>query len=552
MSSRASASAVPLDAVASADRADADPEAARPAAESARRRWSLQLGLLASVLFWVVAWYWDTAASMAGVWWHSETFAHGMIVYPVSLWLIWRARDQLKDMHPVPAYWALSLLALLSLAWLLGDLAGVQAARHFGLVAMIAVIVWVMMGSRIARVIAFPLGFSLLAVPVGEFLLPILIEQTADFIVGALRLSGIPVFREGNRFLVPSGSWSVVEACSGLRYLIASLTLGLLYAYLSYRSLTRRLLFVLASIVVPIVANWVRAYMIVMIGHLSGMKYAVGIDHLIYGWIFFGLVMMLLFWLGSFWREDDVGAHGTAATDKSGPPVADSSPFKLLAAGVLAAATVTVAPSYSAHLESLDASQPLGTITLPQTVNGWTVAEREANGFNPQYVGARLTAERFYERDSHRVGLYVAYYAQQRESAQLLSMQNAMVVDPDRAWNQVGNRIVSTRGTPPSVIQTELRSSQRDLTIWQMYWINGEWKVDPRLVKVQQALDRLAGRGDDAAVVILHTRSDGTPGSAERRLQAFLQDMSAPIAQALTGARRPRDTAREDGAPDGR
>ena len=206
MSSRASASAVPLDAVASADRADADPEAARPAAESARRRWSLQLGLLASVLFWVVAWYWDTAASMAGVWWHSETFAHGMIVYPVSLWLIWRARDQLKDMHPVPAYWALSLLALLSLAWLLGDLAGVQAARHFGLVAMIAVIVWVMMGSRIARVIAFPLGFSLLAVPVGEFLLPILIAQTADFIVGALRLSGVPVFREGNRFLVPSGS----------------------------------------------------------------------------------------------------------------------------------------------------------------------------------------------------------------------------------------------------------------------------------------------------------------------------------------------------------
>jgi hypothetical protein len=57
-------------------------------------------------------------------------------------------------------------------------------------------------------------------------------------------------------------------------------------------------------VVVPIVANWLRAYMIVMIGQLSEMKYAVGIDHLIYGWLFFGVVVLILFWIGSFWRED--------------------------------------------------------------------------------------------------------------------------------------------------------------------------------------------------------------------------------------------------------
>ena len=96
----------------------------------------------------------------------------------------------------------------------------------------------------------------------------------------------------------------MVEACSGLRYLIASLTLGFLYAYLTYRSLARRAIFVAVSVIVPIVANWLRAYMIVMIGHLSGMQYAVGVDHLIYGWLFFGVVMLILFWIGSIWRED--------------------------------------------------------------------------------------------------------------------------------------------------------------------------------------------------------------------------------------------------------
>jgi exosortase len=69
-----------------------------------------------------------------------------------------------------------------------------------------------------------------------------------------------------------------VEACSGVRYLISSVTLGCLYAYLTYQSTKKRLLFIAVSIVVPIIANGLRAYMIVMIGHLSGMELATGGD----------------------------------------------------------------------------------------------------------------------------------------------------------------------------------------------------------------------------------------------------------------------------------
>src|SRR4029077_9557246 len=149
------------------------------------------------------------------------------------------------------------------------------------------------------------------AVPFGEALIPPLINFTADFTVGALQLTGVPVYREGSFFTIPSGNWSVVEACSGLRYLIASFTLGALYAYLTYRSLKRRLVFIGLSIIVPVLANGVRAYLIVITGHLSDMRLAVGIDHLIYGWVFFGIVMLLLFWIGTFWREDQSGQDRT-------------------------------------------------------------------------------------------------------------------------------------------------------------------------------------------------------------------------------------------------
>ena len=151
-----------------------------------------------------------------------------------------------------------------------------------------------LLGWRAARVWWFPLAFLFLAVPVGDFMLPVLMSWTADFTVLALRWSGVPVYREGLQFVIPSGAWSVVEACSGIRYMIASVTVGCLFAYLSYSSLKKRLIFVGVAILVPLVANWLRAYMIVMIGHLSGNELATGVDHLIYGWVFFGVVILAM------------------------------------------------------------------------------------------------------------------------------------------------------------------------------------------------------------------------------------------------------------------
>ena len=79
-----------------------------------------------------------------------------------------------------------------------------------------------LLGTEVARRIAFPLGFLFFAVPFGDFLTPWLVDRTADFTVVALRATGIPVFREGTEFVIPTGSWSVVQACSGIRYLMAS------------------------------------------------------------------------------------------------------------------------------------------------------------------------------------------------------------------------------------------------------------------------------------------------------------------------------------------
>ena len=132
-----------------------------------------------------------------------------------------------------------------------------------------------------------------------------MIDWTADFTIAALKLTGVPVFREGAHFQIPTrplvGRRGVQRRPLSHRVADGRYPVRLPDVPVDCAGACSSSAF---SILVPIVANWLRAYMIVMIGHLSGNTLAVGVDHIIYGWIFFGVVMAVMFFVGSRWRED--------------------------------------------------------------------------------------------------------------------------------------------------------------------------------------------------------------------------------------------------------
>lgn len=235
--------------------------------------WRRALPALVVSLLWLLFWYRETGAAMVAIWERSETFTHGFVVPPIVLWLIWRKRQLLATLQPRPQWLLAPVVVVLAAVWLLGQLAAINVLTQFALVALAIAMIVLLLGAPVARRLTFPLAFLLLAVPFGDFMMPQLMDWTARFTVLGLRLSGIPVYQEGLQFIIPSGSWSVVEACSGVRYLIASFTVGALFAYLNYRSRRRRLIFMAVAIAVPVVANWLRAYIIVMLGHLSGTSW---------------------------------------------------------------------------------------------------------------------------------------------------------------------------------------------------------------------------------------------------------------------------------------
>lgn len=493
----------------------------------------------------LIAIHFETVADLWEGWGRSGTFAHGYIIFPVSAWLVWRLRDRLRPLVPKAQPLALLPLAACGLLWLVGRSAGVHAPAQYAFVAMIPCLVWAVFGNAVTKRILYPLAFLFFAVPAGDFLMPTLMDHTADFTVAALRFSGVPVFREGNYFSIPSGNWSVVEACSGLRYLIASITLGFLFAYLNYRGAWRRAAFIVASILVPIVANWLRAYMIVMMAHLSSNKLATGVDHLIYGWLFFGLVMMLLFWVGNFWRDDDVvdpvvdpqvpvaaSATGRAASGRS---------IAIVTAAFIA--VVAPWPALGNWLERIaDAPHP-GTIAI-EPIAGWQASDRAFTGFVPHYLRARATENTTFASGDRQVALFVGYYSGQLTNGPLVTYDNDVVIVSDKVWGAIGrrDRTVAATGQPLRVTETEVRAettqgSERLLT-WRWYWINGRLTTSDYLAKAYNAFDKLTGRGDDSAVIVVTTPMNGPADrNAAATLESFVAAAQPQISARLAAIR---------------
>jgi exosortase A len=501
-------------------------------------RWRTALPAMAAVLLAIVVLYWDTFVAMAAIWKRSETFAHAWLVPPIVLWLIWRLRTELAAVTPKPQPWLLLPLAATAALWFLGDLAGVNAVAQFAVTALLALSVPAVLGVELARRILFPLAFLFFMVPFGEFSTDKMMDWTADFTVWALVATGIPVYREGLQFVIPSGTWSVVEACSGVRYLIASFMVGTLFAYLNYNSPWRRWSFVAVSIVVPIVANWLRAYMIVMLGHLSGNKLAVGVDHLIYGWVFFGLVIGVMFFIGA--RFTEAPAEPEPARPATGGEKGAVSLAAL--AGVLA---VAVAP----HLAGWLLQDPHRTdpVQLEAMKSGEAVALSATEiPYEPVAEAAAATQTMRLSEPGGTLYLHLAYYRAQTYGAKMTSSNNVFVQSTDKVWSRQASvdpsipyqgESLRLRGASLASGPVGAITGRRLLQVRQVYWIDGRFTADPRRATVYTLLSRLSGRGDDGAIVTLYL--EGPPAEGER-LDAAVARWLPRIDQHLRGVRQAR------------
>jgi len=459
----------------------------------------------------------QTVLSITRTWAGSNTYSYGLLVIPIVSVLIWRLRDQLRNLCPTGSNAAIAVYLCSALLWLAGNLADVQIVQQIALIAMIDALIWAMLGTTVAKALRFPMFFLWFAVPFGDGMVPVLQQWTASFVVVALRFSGIPAFQDGFVLLTPNGSWQVAEACSGIRYLIASIVIGVLVAGIAYQSWKRRIVFLLLSVSLPIGANALRAYGIVVLAYLSGNAIATGIDHVIYGFVFFSLITGTLIVVAIRWSEPYSNPAPPIASQTVKPPTSAS----LIASLVGIAVTVSCAVAVSEFLWSrMPATPHLAAFAAPA---GWTSVTELDNEWAPEPVALRQRTIESFASGSNRVSTCFGWYPAGRGGVELINTGN--LVGDSGSWAVLGrsSQKVVIRGRSATIAEHEIMHGRDHRLVWMWYSTGTELTADPYRLRLLEAQNRLLGRPQSTALYAVSSPYQSDPSEASSALRSFLK-----------------------------
>ncbi|QUJ69310.1 exosortase A (plasmid) [Photobacterium sp. GJ3] len=456
----------------------------------------LRLGFPLATWLWL---FWPSLDHMVTVWLNSKTYEHCFLILPICLWLVWRQRDEIRNIPLSVSGLAACLLGIPCLLWLMGRAADIGLFEHLAAVMSLQLLLWAILGTAIARALWFPLLYLFFAVPFGESLVPQLQIITADLSVWLLNLSNIPVYREGLYLTIPNGRFYVAEACSGIRFLMSSVALGTLFAYLQFTKTYKRLCFVAFSFVFPIIANGIRAFGIVIIGYWSDMKYAAGADHLIYGWVFFSLIILVIFFTASRFSDAELPPTDHNQTKTPTSPRAQKRVF--VSVFCLFGLTALWHLHLTHHAESTNAlpnsaTNRTGTDTTSAEAGITTVNETRTGASNTPLTTWGITFPKAINSQRHsaaegKAEIYTASYNLWQRDGELISSTNQLFNQD--TWSLQRSRGVQLQSGVHA--KTMTIANARGDTMHLVYWycINEFCSSNPLAIKLVRASYRLAG-----------------------------------------------------------
>ena len=499
--------------------------------DEAARGWRLHLAALGAVTGALLLLFRADAAAMASIWWNSSTFNHCLLIPPIVAWLVWQRLPELRRLAPSAWLPGLAPVAAGAVLWLLGEAGGLALARHLALVLMLQGAILACLGKPVSRGLAFPIFYLFFLVPAGEEIVPLMQTLTAKMSMALLALSGVPAYIEGIFISTPSGYFEVAEACAGVKFLVAMAAYGALVANVCFRSWPRRIAFMAAAIVIPILANGVRAWGTIYIAELAGIEFAEGFDHVFYGWIFFALVILLIMAAG--WRFFDRAVSDPWFDAAALQPAPVPGPRRRLV-GVAAAAVALAAvpPLWAGAVASAGTTAPPADLAFPE-IPGWDrVAAGGGRPWQPHFAGADLVrTARYRDSAGREVDLAVAVFARQEEGRELVGYGQG-AAGPDSAWAWTADA-----PPPPSGKAERIASNGTLREVASFYRVGSILTGSAAAVKIETMRVRLLGGPQRAVAVLVSAAAPAPEVSPRPAVDAFLSSLGdiAPLADRAAG-----------------
>jgi exosortase D (VPLPA-CTERM-specific) len=462
-----------------------------------------------------------------GIWNLQPEYSYGIVVPPLSAYLIWRERDQLASYEFAGSWYGLILIVLGLALRAICALSYMPTIMRYGFLLVVYGVVLSLTGPKLFRRLWTPLLLLIFMIPLPSFFtdkLTLELQLLSSTIgVWVIRAVGISVYLEGNVIDLGSMQLEVAEACSGLRYLFPLMTLALLVAYMFRGPLWKRATIFLSSVPITVLMNSLRIGVIAITVEYWGRSMAEGVLHDFEGWLVFMfstaeliLVAYLLARIGPSrvrWRD---------AFQMQAPQPAKAGPRALpLAPGVTPLLRLANLPRPFFFATAIVTAAAIAGFLVParQVVSP---AREDFSGFPMQlggWTGQRSTLEPVYldalqlddyvladYRDGRGVPInfYSAYYSSQDETRRAHSPNNCI---PGGGWEilTMTRRTLHLEGSNQTlpvnraVIQ---HGDQRDLVY---YWFQERGRVltDENIVKWYLFRDGLLHNRTDGALVRL-------------------------------------------------
>jgi len=304
--------------------------------------------------------------------------------------------------------------------------------------------------------------------------------------------------------------------------------------------MTRRMAFVAAVAGSMILANGIRAYLIVILVHYSNKKFGTGMEHIYLGWLVFALVFMLMFWIGGRYADRHDVRQAVSVPGDAGKS-SRRAPHLSLPVLFFLSAQLIIVGAQLLHAAAVDAASAYDYAPLlPPAQSGWQGPGPTSSGYAPHYDNASYISAGRYDSDAGAVEVHIIFFNEQVQGSELVNWQNTLF--DESTWRAAGRpeapRVdIGEQFAPNGLLLTNGRDY---LLLWYWYDVGGSTARHPVEAKLLRARNLLSGRDrGDALVVVAAPVPAAGVGAAAGRLGGFLESHGANLRSCL----RPRDTA---------
>ena len=507
--------------------------------------------------------YFSSYVWLIGHDWAREDYNYCYLIPLILLYLFWENRNKWMKETSVPSWSGLlPLLPGILLYWG-GELAGEFFSIYISSWFLVTGLLWMQTGWKKLRIMAFPLFVALFLFPLPHFLNTKLTFNlklvSSELGIKMIQLCGMSGYREGNIIDLGFAQLQVVDACSGLRYLIPLFLMSVLMAYLYHAAYWKKIVIVLSSIPLSILTNGLRIAVTAILYQAIGPVAAEGFFHDFSGWAIFMVSLAIL--LAEIWGlsrimprpgesfmkkrgtdkdRDDKNAKNVETVGPQPEPKNAGMPrsrWMHITAVVILAATLAIY-AFVDFGEKTPVSRPFSE--FPLVVGEW---EGKRQFLDQQFIDALefsdYTTINYSKPDSPPINVYVAYYESQRKGKAIHSPETCL---PGSGWifKQAGTTTIPLPGKSVSsviVMRAMMEKGASKQLVYFWFDQRGRILTNAYEMKIYNIWDALVKKRTDGALVRIITpmSSSENVNDADRRLQGFIKDIIPTLNEFIPG-----------------